>query len=520
MTNEHYLQPESKIENVLPLHDQLVNERNDIMLEKAVRLAARVAEDVISDPARVITSDEWSGDIMFGNVDMASSRIQLDLINSAASKKGLAVLEGDSFSVGEGPRVIWDISDSGALSLRYSDPGGLMREQIREDRSEAIKPFERLALQLQEGALEARTDIEYALDLDQQDEVFCFMEINPRQTNPVKAKQVFIERLYGLPVHLTGEEIDPQHSGEGVYFDEDGNLLKILRETDRNSGIYRGMYFEQGTKTDPSETTFQLGVEIDRERALLEKSHNGELSEISFLESNTGRSIIQEIDNSGLVITDSLRQILESISTPQGAYDSRYGNNYSELTREVAKMIGNSNRGIGRFFDDSDGDAEKKLSSINVDTIDNEPARLLYSLMQQSISPNRNTEASDIPVFNGRVHMKDSSCKDAEVYFSGSIGEGKFSVHDVGGKKMLHKHSGGATAINLEPIMYKGVEIPAGGLFQRHYDNESETTSYVFVRITSFAFEDDQARDAFTWQYAENTRNRVTPSASVIKKFR
>ena len=191
MTNEHYLQPESKIENVLPLHDQLVNERNDIMLEKAVRLAARVAEDVISDPARVITSDEWSGDIMFGNVDMASSRIQLDLINSAASKKGLAVLEGDSFSVGEGPRVIWDISDSGALSLRYSDPGGLMREQIRKDRSEAIKPFERLALQLQEGALEARTDIEYALDLDQQDEVFCFMEINPRQTNPVKAKQVF-----------------------------------------------------------------------------------------------------------------------------------------------------------------------------------------------------------------------------------------------------------------------------------------------------------------------------------------
>jgi hypothetical protein len=501
--------------NTVPLLDQLQVEHDEKMLAHSVKLASLAAEQVIPDPTLVINTDEWNADIMFGNVDSAFYRLEIEMVNNAAKKQGIKILKGDSLKIAEGPRVIWDVTDTGAATLRYSDPGGMLRNQMVKDREVLSAPFDKMAERLRDGELEVQTDNKFSLAPDQQDLVFTFMGISQRRSGNVRSKYEFIEKLYELPVHVAGEVADPRTSGEGVYFDEEGNLLKILKESGKNSGIYRGMYFEPGTRTDPSDTSFNLGIEIDKDRAVLDKSHDDEVSMISFLESRAARSIIDSVEEAGLLSTNKLREILASIS--RNAYDSRYGNNYSELTREVAKIIGVRSRGVGELFEDPNGSTEEALRLIDLAGINNGPTRLLFSLLQQSIAPDRNIDQSDVPVFNGEISAKAGSCKDAELYFAESIDEGKYSVHDVNGIKMLHKHSGVKTAINLETVMYKGVEIPAGGLFQRHFDKESKTTSYAFIRVTSFAFNQEEAADAFTWQYDENVRSNNMPSAEFVK---
>lgn len=509
MINEAIASTES-ITRLSSLQEKLNNERKAHALSETVSHATRAIETIIPDPTRVINSDEWHGDIMFGNIDQASSRLQIRLVNNAATEQGLDILNGDSLTIGQGPRVIWEITENGSASLRYSDPGGKLKEQISRDRKNIQNPFNSIVEKLNNGEIEALTDDTFSLDQSNIDIVLCFMELDPKENNPIKTTAKFLETLYSLPVHLSGDKLDPTISAEGVYFDEDGNLIKILRETDRNSGVYRGIYFEPYTKVDPSQTSFKLGLEIDTERAVIEKSHNGKLSEISFLESNTGKTLVRTIEVAGLKPSESLKEIFESIAKSGSVYDTRYGNNYSELTRELAKIIASKDRGLDKLFENDD--AIELLSTIDVTLIDNEPAKLLFSLLQQAVNPDRDVHHSDIPVFDGQVHIRESGCKDAEYYFTSSIAEGKVSVHELNGVKMLHKHLGGKTAINLDPVMYKGIEIPAGGLFQRHINEETKETSYVLMRITSFSFNDLDAADAFTWQYTENSQNGYKPS--------
>jgi hypothetical protein len=511
-------------QNFQPNHliESLRQERDEWVMQKTLSSAARQIEEVLPNPSTVITSEEWRSDIMFGNIESPSSRIQQSMINEAANQAGLNVLIGDNFSVGEGPRVIWEKSDSGSLALRYSDPGGLMRDQLINNRDKASEPFSHMAEDLRSGILDSRIDDEYALGSERQDEIFCFMGIYPRQINSVKAKYEFIDRLYDMPVHLAGDEKNPTISGEGVYFDENGNLLKILRELDRNSGVYHGMYFEEGTKVDPTETVFQLGVEVDTERVLLEKSHNGEISSQTFLKTDSGTTLVQEIEKSDLVMTDKLKEIFEGKSRSGGSYDSRYGNNYSEITRELAKLIGKPEKGASALFENDSEETFNALQAMHIDEIQNEPAKIFFSLLKQSLDPTRNIADSDVPVFNGEIQIKDSGCKDAELYFTDSVSMLQYSFHEIGNVPMLHKHSGGKTAINLKPIMYKGVEIPAGGLFQRHIDGNTKETSYAFIRITSFAFNDQQAADAYTWQYEENSNglnNSYIPSNTFTERL-
>lgn len=510
MHTQDTITPEHNNDPSTHLSETLKHEREDWIMQKTLSSAIRQIEKVLPNPTTVISSEEWRGDIMFGNIDSPSSRIQLNMVNEAAGQTGLSVLEGDNFTIGKGPRVIWEKSSSGSLALRYSDPGGRMRDRIIKNRQKASEAFTKIANELKNGVLDSRTDEMYELGSEQQDVVFCFMGIYPRQINGVKAEYEFVDKLYELPIHLEGDGINPTRSGEGVYFDKDGNLLKILREVDRNSGVYHGMYFKDGTRVDPTEASFHLGVEVDKDRVLLEKSHNGEICTHTFLDTDTASSLVHIFERYDLEMTDKLREIFEGKSRPGGSYDSRYGNNYSELTRELAKLIGKPERGAGSFFENTSDEAFDILRTISLDELQNEPARIFISLLKQGLDPTRVVMESDIPVFDGDIHVKDSGCKDAEFYFNESVREGAYTVHTIGGLKMLHKHMGGNTAINLGPIVYKGVEIPAGGLFQRHVDSETKETSYALIRITSFAFEDSEAADAFTWQWQENNNGKLS----------
>lgn len=504
--------PEAAIEHE-SLQQALLAERNEAAMHTVHQYAARYCEGVIPLGGKriesIFHSDRNPFGLSVGSLDYPTVRIERDLVNRAAQEAGIPVEYGTTLGNEDTDKVMWEGEHDGFLSLRYADSTGLLRTRIAEKRQEESRPFEQLAEEVRAGSNRAVTEEQFALDDSTQDKVFNFMDIpNTWSDKPAKSRAYFLERLYALPVHIEKEEdiADGSQSMEGVYFDTEGNLVKILQEHSNEPGVYCGMYFPEGTRVDPTEAKFNLGIEIQPERAVLERSYNHDIVVEPFLETQTAKEMIEIATRTELAPSPVLNEILKAYPAYGDAYDSRYGNSYSELTREVAKIVGNPARRYTKLFVGDEAEIAQKIAEINVEDIASAPVRTLFQLLKESMNPQRNLFAADIPVHDGMVKIRDKSCKDAEAYFLGSIRDGQTTLHDVQGRKMLHKHSGGRTAINLDPVIYRGVTIPAGGLFQRHDDGKGGE-EYAFIRMTSFAFEPDDARDAFTWQYLETQKN-------------
>lgn len=491
------------------LLQRLSQERYDQSLADALNVAARVEQTVVPDISRYFSqSDKNVIGIDLGQADSGYVRNEKDMINNVARRANIPVLEGDEVSGSAG--VVWEETEGGLLCMRFNDPTGALRQSSTEIRRELNQPFEQMAQKIRDGATEVMSTESFALgEPGKEDIVYSFMDgTNPSAKRVAHTRAKFVESLYAMPIHLPSETSEPTESGEGVYFDEDGNLLKILREVPRNSGIYRGMYFAFGTRVDPTQTEFNLGIEIDTERIAMERSANGDILAEPFLTTETGQALVEAINLAGLAPSAKLSSILAEQHESSSDYDKRYGGSYSELSREIAKYVNNPERSLGIIFEGDEDQIRQSLESIDIGTITNEPARILIAMLRLSVS--RSQEAvrdSELPVFEGTISMRDKSCKDAETYYLGSFVQHKYSMSVVGEKPMLHKHFGGETSINLEPVVYKGIEIPAGGLFQRHQDEQSNV-SYAFVRMTSFALSEQDAPDAFTWQYTETIKNR------------
>lgn len=495
------------------LQQQLLRERSTKLLDSALEVAARVEQTAVPDITKYFSYSNMSySGIDFGAAGSSYVRYEKGMIDNAAQRVGISITEGDTLDDATS-EVVWETQENQngpLLRMRFNDPEGALRKSSEEVRNELNKPFALMAEELRQGATEVISNQSFSLgESGQEDIVFSFMDRTSLSAkNPSFIRAKFVEGLYALPVHLPTEAGGPMQSGEGVYFDEGGNLTKILREVPRNSGIYRGMYFEPNTKVDPTQANFRLGIEIDTERATMERSANADILAEPFLTTETGQALVQVIDNAGLGPSSKLANVLAEQHQGSSDYDKRYGGSYSELSREIAKFINNPVRNLESMFAGDEDQIRQSLESIDASSIDNEPTKVLVSMLQASINRTQaDITRSDIPVFEGTISMRDKSCKDAEAYYLGSLDQSsKYSVSEVEGKSMLHKHFGGETSINLEPIVYKCVEIPAGGLFQRHED-EQGNISYAFVRMTSFAFSEHDAKDAFTWQYTETMKN-------------
>lgn len=478
---------------------QLLAERRDRVLAQKLDFAARsTTEGVVPDMTTILELSESYTGVDCGYQPSAFSRVERKMLDEAAHKANIPVHAGDSLAVGTTePVIVWQDFENGRQTIRYRDGSGTFRNALAEVVDEVARPFKRIGkrVQLDQAVLSEEA---YDLSDEKVDTVMLFMLSNPKTKMLAKDRAVFTESLYRLPVHLPEDRNDPRVSAAGVYFDEDGNLVKILQEVGRTTGVYHGMYFEPGTHVDPTETSFKLGVEIGVDRALLEPDSTNSFLVDPFLEQLTGKALTRSIESLQLTPSSRLVNILEAQDGSYG-YDDLYGNSYSELTREVAKFINDPSRPVSELFQDED--AASKLKTMDLATIEDLATRVFFELLQKALKreEGQNFE-SEVPVFEGKIHMRQSACRDAEYYFCADVDEGGYDVVDVQGKPMLHKYSGGKTAINLEPLIYKGVEIPAGGLFQRHRDEEGKT-SYAFVRMTTYALDEQSAASAYTWQH-------------------
>ncbi len=387
-----------------------------------------------------------------------------------------------------------------AREIRFNDPGGALRAKAAEIEAAQNAPLQELTAALEAGQTSAVTSRQFSLaEKETQDTVFDFMNKEPRgQTEisrGVRFMNGYINGVNRLPVRLAEEGWPTAtESGNGVYLGPDGTVAKIVKEIPDRPGVYHGMYFEAGA-TDLTSASFRLGVEIDEARAGLEFGFEGSVAE-PFIQSKTATEFINTTTQQGLQPTEHLQALLAG---SKDAVDRRYGNSYSELGREIAKYVNDPTRSAARLFEGDETTVRQTLAEMDTQNLTSDPAKVVLGLLSQTMGRLPEAAAdSSIPVYEGRVHMKDMSCKDVENAYAEGTDLRTLTLQPVGNTVMAVRQKGEArSAINLEPVRYKGVDLPAGSLFQVH-DGE-----FMFVRPTAMQFDKAAGKDAYGWQYHE-----------------
>jgi|GEM_PF-3826477 len=504
MSPEHATTPET-MQN--ELQKQLEAERALAVRQHASHVAAIRAQRGFAGVSAQLDhssrADYPHQDFILGNLSHTHTRRQNTILNQAAHQADVPVhlyyrdnLPAD-YRDGE-PGLVWIAPRPGnvtQLGFRLIDPSGEVNAATKRIEAEQNKPFEMVADALKQGADHAMTERSYSLaSTESQDIIFDFMRINPAGETPIVRGVQFVHRTEEMPQHTAEAGYPPAtESGEGVYRNADGTLQKILTETAQ--GIYQAMYFEPGA-THASEAC-RLGVEIDNARvqlgASLEYDFSNEVPTTPFIYTQTSQEIVKALDDAMLTPRSRVRRMFAGTNT-----SNTYGSNFAELSREVARSIGDASRPFDRIFEGDETLIRQALTQLSTEAITTEGARVFIDLLQQAAG--RPDFASDIPTSDDTVTIHQSSCKDTESHCKQAIAEGGFYFVEIPESTVVmaqqqHGDYGDTLSINLTPVMYKGVELPPGSLFR------VKEGQYLFLRLTTFAFSRADAKDAFTWQY-------------------
>lgn len=189
--------------------------------------------------------------------------------------------------------------------------------------------------------------------------------------------------------------------------------------------------------------------------------------------------------------------------------EQRYGNSYVTLGREIAKLVSDPNRLFSSFFSTDIDNEDQLAAKINsLETPKDPAAALLVNILKQISQPQ---SISDLAVSPSRVSFKAGACKDLESYFSASVNENSHYVIKINGKKYLKEGSHHVDVnhmmINLEPVIFNGVLLPAGNLLR---DSDSKD-GYHYMRPTAFCFDQDYTQQVFGEEYRESINSWGPP---------
>lgn len=327
---------------------------------------------------------------------------------------------------------------------------------------------------------------------------------------PAVLKAALLERIYALPAHYGGE-LEEGESAAGLYFDEHGLLEKVLLSTE-TPGVYMALRGEGGVpqRQELGETSsVELGFEIDFEELYkTERDYNNNKYEDvqPFIETPAAEALLSSFDMAGLELSEHLRNAFAEVDI-----EKRYGHAYSEITRELAKAVSDTERGLQGFFE---GDSTEVAERVRALVPSGHEAADVAMLMMKDIVERGVTEPilTELPVSDQRVNLRDGGCKDAEVY----IDQGELMPPVDGEPQLLRSSYSRPSAMSLQPTVINGVRLPAGTLFA------IEDDGYVMMRLTSFSFDPEQALEAFGPQEAENLANgrmRLGRGRSLVENY-
>jgi len=303
-------------------------------------------------------------------------------------------------------------------------------------------------------------------------------------------RQTAVDALYSLPArHHEDKASAVPFSRAGVYYDDQGAIEKIL-VPDNMPGLYRGLRptGAEGQSSDISELSYHIGVELAPDEAQVGLGYGNRYYEgaVSFAESETAAHLFGAFDAAGLRLQEDVLKMCAEIGS------ARHGNAYSDLTREIAKLVDDRSRPLARLFEDTTEDSIRHKISQLQDT-PNVPAQTVANLLKGIVGRDGGRlGVISLPISAARVELRDGSCKDAEYYIAAA---GTPSANDT---LLYHSSYRRPSVMTLHPVMLNGVVLPSGSLLAQEPDG------YLFMRVTGFAFNDSDALDAFGSQEAEN----------------
>jgi hypothetical protein len=242
---------------------------------------------------------------------------------------------------------------------------------------------------------------------------------------------------------------------------------------------------------DKQTGAYQFEVVQDPAARYLEQGNQTQERAVPFIETECARELCSVLDNAGLMFHPQLQSEMMDL----GEAD-RYGSIYTQLSREVAKWVDNPDRTAlrnvfvpaeaARDYDADDGEqAVRQRWAAVPHTAHGEAATTLLGMIDSSLARVPGAEQpSDLPVTHKEVKIRDGACFDVTSYYIGAAGgRNGLRTIDEGGVKLLEKTMGSHTFMSTEPLVFNGVQLPKGALFNKNDDG------YAFTRLTMFAFD-------------------------------
>lgn len=170
--------------------------------------------------------------------------------------------------------------------------------------------------------------------------------------------------------------------------------------------------------------------------------------------------------------------------------DSRYGNAYAWMSREIIKMAADR---TGHLMADDEHRAVPQPTG--------EPAADVLVALLNQIATRGTDRTSDLPMPTEVVRLREGGCKDVEAYFAQAYmmstqpAMGETAIAD---KRFISKTHGAHTFLAADAVRYCGVEFPPGTVWGRFGDG------YAPLRLTGFCFDRDTAATVFGAEYMAN----------------
>lgn len=398
-------------------------------------------------------------------------------------------------------RIVWDKDMT-------PDQKDAATQQLNDTIEAGRKPFVD-AMQELSGSIETSTSStadRIVSFKDQLPEIVEFLGMSRVNLDPViisRSKQSIpalreriAEALYAMPLHYADDLATDGTGREGLYFDVNGRLQKVVMRGKTN-GLYLSLVSADPQSTeDITDLPLKFGVEYDAAEATQGSDDYGNNSAEAFIDTPTSQELLRTFEQANLQVNERLVRAFAEVNGED--FSLRYGTGYADITREIAKLVNDSRRPLNKIFENENGtdaslaDQVRSLSTPEHD----HAAAIAIRMLKQSVLRDASPELPELPLSSERIEIKDGSCIDAEHYIaSGYTVELENGVTAI--KSSYHREG----YVNTVPVRFNGVEIPAGALFAKGADG------YILQRITGYAFTPDEALQVFGGQELKNRLN-------------
>jgi len=288
------------------------------------------------------------------------------------------------------------------------------------------------------------------------------------------------------------------------------------------NGAVKSLYY------NPAKDTLRFSVRqvpVDHFGEKANQNPDPDQESMPFVTTEAAKSLLASLDEAGLTLNPQLQyEIMDT------GHAKRYGGMYTAISRELAKWVSSPDRlkvsnlfvpkhatligtdiinqerteeyahGAARqiAYDETlETEARAMLLVANA-TTGNKPADALIAIAQSSLQREPTGDLpSDLPVTTNTISMTEGSCFDVFYYYSEYSKEPGnhpgLSLETQGNTTLLHKtKTGKESFLSTKPLVFNGVELPKGALFQRSQDG-----GFAFTRLTPFTFDNPEDQLAF-----------------------